>query len=618
MAASRKSPKTASSKAAFTVRAHPGDAKTLLAFNLDKASAKNLAGFTVYVKPGDKPGYYLLNSLQYADPTEHAQDHSLPPTSSINAPFAKFRWLHVPGQAHQGLTPFFGPYTYTVTPRYFDKKGALTPLDQSLSQSVTVNVCPFKKGAVKLGFTRGFTQSQAFVHHFGKTAPIQPKGRELLFDTSEEASQNAHGDSFTFAEEYEWSGFTARDRVFDLLDAVLADKALSVSVLAYDLNEPDVMKKLLALAGEGRIRMLLDNAPLHTSTDKKPAWEDLFTEEFEKAAKEGAEIKRGHFKRFAHDKIFIVSKDGKAQTVLTGSTNFSVTGLYVNSNHVIVLDDPTVAATYLEMFDVVWEGDAQQKAWLASDLSGQPYSFQTAGLPKTEITFSPHTDEFAKQILQGIAARVAKEGKKPKTDGSVLFAVMQLDGSDSTVYNALANVHKNGKIFSFGISDTTSGIALYKPGQKQGVLVTGKPAGTVLPPPFDQVPGVGLGHQVHHKFVVCGFDSEDAVVYCGSSNLASGGEAANGDNLLAFHDKDIATAFAIEAVGLVDHFNFLDRCSKGASGKSRAKGAAEKKKPASKADAAKAVGWHLPENDGWTKSYFDPKDIHCADRILFG
>ena len=95
-------------------------------------------------------------------------------------------------------------------------------------------------------------------------------------------------------------------------------------------------------------------------------------------------------------------------------------------------------------------------------------------------------------------------------------------------------------------------------GSATGVLVTGKPINTQLPPPFNQVPNIGgIGHQVHHKFVVCGFNSADAVIYCGSSNLANKGETVNGDNLVSIHDKDIATVFAIEAVGLVDHFNFL-------------------------------------------------------------
>jgi len=41
----------------------------------------------------------------------------------VNAPIHKFRWVHVPGQVHQGGTPAFGEYTYVVTPRYFETVG---------------------------------------------------------------------------------------------------------------------------------------------------------------------------------------------------------------------------------------------------------------------------------------------------------------------------------------------------------------------------------------------------------------------------------------------------------------------------------------------------------------
>ena len=51
------------------------------------------------------------------------------------------------------------------------------------------------------------------------------------------------------------------------------------------------------------------------------------------------------------------------------------------------------------------------------------------------------------------------------------------------------------------------------------------------------MPSIGSGHQIHHKFVVCGFNGDDPVVYCGSSNLALGGEQHNGDNLLEIHDR---------------------------------------------------------------------------------
>ena len=74
-------------KGTLKVNAYVGDAKTLLAFNLDKGQyAKNLAGFTVQVQPGNKPPYYLLNKLQYEKPSDHAQDPKLPPNSTFNAP----------------------------------------------------------------------------------------------------------------------------------------------------------------------------------------------------------------------------------------------------------------------------------------------------------------------------------------------------------------------------------------------------------------------------------------------------------------------------------------------------------------------------------------------------
>lgn len=139
----------------LTLKAYRGDAKTLLAFNLTKKNAKNLAGFTIRVNPKGKRHYYLLNNLRYEHPEKHAQDPSESANSTINAPIHKFRWVHVPGSFHQGTKPFFGPYTYTVTPRYFGADGGMLPLDADLSVSATIEMAPFSTKDVKLGFTRG-------------------------------------------------------------------------------------------------------------------------------------------------------------------------------------------------------------------------------------------------------------------------------------------------------------------------------------------------------------------------------------------------------------------------------------------------------------------------------
>lgn len=47
--------------AGMTVTAHVGDCKLRLAFDFDSdARTKDLAGFKIQCKPGDKPDYYLV------------------------------------------------------------------------------------------------------------------------------------------------------------------------------------------------------------------------------------------------------------------------------------------------------------------------------------------------------------------------------------------------------------------------------------------------------------------------------------------------------------------------------------------------------------------------------
>ena len=98
-----------------------------------------------------------------------------------------------------------------------------------------------------------------------------------------------------------------------------------------------------------------------------------------------------------------------------------------------------------------------------------------------------------------------------------------LTRTESPVCQTLINLHSTQSLFSYGISDSPGGVKLYAAGSKTGVLVTGKPSQVLLPPPFDRVP-TPPGHEIHDKFVVCGVNGSDPVVWCGSSNLATGGE----------------------------------------------------------------------------------------------
>lgn len=241
--------------------------------------------------------------------------------------------------------------------------------------------------------------------------------------------------------------------------------------------------------------------------------------------------------------------------MLTGSTNFAVTGIYVNANNALIFDHKGVADLYCKMFDTVWEGGAKT-AFNKDPLSKQEFEFKESALPHFFVSFSPHsTPETSLKRVQN---------EIEKADSSVLFAVMGLNGTGK-VLDKLRTIHADPNFFSYGVTDnickddtaeSEGGTTVFTPSNKSGQLILAAALNKNMPAPFNKEASEGLTHKIHHKFVVVDFNDSDPVLFTGSSNLAEQGEKQNGDNLLALYDREIATAFAIEAIRLVDHYAF--------------------------------------------------------------
>ena len=158
-------------------------------------------------------------------------------------------------------------------------------------------------------------------------------------------------------------------------------------------------------------------------------------------------------------------------------------------------------------------------------------------------------------------------------------------------------------------------MTLYGVGEQGGVLVSGKPGATLLPPPFNQVPAID-GHEIHHKFVVCGFNADDPVVYCGSSNLAEGGEQEQrrqpaGHPRRRRRDRvRHRSAEPGRPLQLPRQPRQKDKTKAGAPAAAA---------PANKQQAAAAAGWflldHRPSGPTNTSTR---NDLHYVDRRLFG
>ena len=330
-----------------------------------------------------------------------------------------------------------GDFKYKVTARYCQG----TALVDGPSAEVIVQLMQPQTGNFELGLTRGYVSSQAYATKF-KNAPVRPDPKSLDYDTT------------SYQPAYEWLGFHARKMMFDLLKECVSDNSITVDMFAYDFDEPDILKMCESLGP--RLRAFLDNAPLHTGT----ALEVQTHARLVKSAG-AANVKQGHFKRFAHDKIIIQKKNGKATKVLTGSANFSVRGLYVQANNVMLFSDPTVADQYEQVFESVFNN---MGGYVKTPLASQWYSFPNlgGGVPKFQVNFAPHPTP---PVSMATVAQALLNAKS-----SVMFAVMELGGSGS-VLQTLQKAHLSGKVFSYGMTQSEAGgLTLYKPGEP-GVLV---------------------------------------------------------------------------------------------------------------------------------------------------
>ncbi len=469
---------------------------------------------------------------------------------SNKAPFQTFHWVHFPGAGP-------GKYVYTVYACYFKDDGSVD-LGPSVQTEVDLSYHAFPN--LELGFTRGYISSQAYVDRF-KNADIRPKIKSIDFDTGPYQAQ------------YEWLGAHARKMIFDFLEECLNDASISVDVFSYDFDEPDIVRKLAAMGS--RVRVFQDDSQSHTETG------DLELKAVSTLRQAGAIVKTGHFGRFAHNKVMIQKKNGKATKVLTGSANFSLRGLYVQANSVLVFDDPVTAGLYEQAFEQAFN---DEKGFKSSNIASKWFEATTNHSPSVSISYAPHKTAFSLERVSQII---------DSAKSSVFFAVMETSGG-GPVIPALANLANRENVLSLGTIEQESQLQFFKQGKNSGVTSFSFLENDV-PEPFRAEWKGGRGKVIHHKFVVCDFNSDSPVVFCGSSNLAQGGEISNGDNLIEIRDANIANYYAIEAIRLFDHYRFRSLHENSTSNKPL----------------------QLDITDNWVKPFYDPNDLKCQTRKLF-
>ena len=559
-------------KALFTLKLHRGDGMTLVAMNWKNGKPPNdFVGFAIeYKEPKGEKFFPLKNRLAFPGADDAVNPNTLSTTLS---PIQKFRWVHFPRNAELP-----GEFVYKVIPVFMNDRDELSYGEpQEAAIELRRETYP---GQLNVTFTRGFVSSQAFVDRYESKGPIttllpMKADKGLTFVPTHPAANEALA----------WMGFEARNAILEVLDQAIADKKAEVRVVAYDLNEPEVVSRLEKLGS--RLKIIIDNDGAHGKPDSGEAQ----AEKRLSVSAGKSNVKRQHMGKLQHNKTIVVN-GAKVKAAVCGSTNFTWRGFFVQSNNALILRGKSIVGPFLAAFDNYWNNETPAR-FGATD-SAKWIDLGLAGI-NAQVAYSPHSGSNA--LLQSIADDI-----RDKTTSCLFYSLAFLYQTPGVIQDAIKKVSLDNKIFVYGISDRkVGGIDLQKPDGNVSPVFPKELTKATTPEPFKSEPTGGGGVRLHHKFLVVDFDKPTARVYLGSYNFSVPADTQNGENLLLIRDRRIAVSYMIEALRIFDHYHFRVAQQ-------------EAKKARKKLQLAKPP--RLPgEQAWWVKDYTDARRIR--DRELF-
>jgi len=522
--------------ALFDLKIFRGEGMALLGMNWKSGPPpSNFVGFAIEYQEPNGTQFYALTNKVYFPGTDINANPNLRSTR-LN-PIQKFRWIHFP--YHPGLK---GSYTYRVTPVFMNAQQVLSYGDHQQADIQLENET--YPGAINIAFTRGFVTSQAFEDRFAdgnkehRLLPTKKADDHLTF-----VSENPQA-----AKAYDWMGLEARQVILNLLDAAIADETAKVVVTAYDLDEKEVVDRLLML--KSKLRIIIDNSDKHGLPG---SYETTAAKQLEDA---GAEVQRQKVGSLQHNKYIAVR--GKVQQAIGGSTNFSWRGFFVQNNNAILVHGEQQIDLFFTAFQNLWDnkgadGHHDDMGMFETTVSAEWNNLNFPGVDAA-VTFSPHGDSNAK--LAEIAGLVGA------ATSSVMYSLAFLFQTPGPILENIKKVTNDNSIFVYGISDkNVEGLDLQMP-DGNATIAFPKPLEKGAVEGFEDEESIGSGIRMHHKFIVIDFDKPTAQTFVGSYNFSHPADMQNGENLWRFRDRKIAVSYMIEAVALFDHYEWRDALSK--------------------------------------------------------
>lgn len=377
-----------------------------------------------------------------------------------------------------------------------------------------------------------------------------------------------------------------RTQILALMEQARRDGGTVFAAL-YELNDPELIDALKALGSNANL--ILGNGAFKPPDKDENAAIRKQLKENSKVHIFDRIVSSGHF---AHNKFVVFcDKNGKAQQVLTGSTNWTVTGLCTQANNALIINDHAVADAYLQEWERLHQaGNEFPSALIKANSIKKTFPVDEA---KVTVWFTP-TDE-AEDLQQ--ARQLINQAKN-----GILFLFFnpgpfQDDPNRWTLLQTILNRHHEGDNPYFDDSLYIRGVvnqdipklteAPQVP-QKAGARpVTNEldPAAPVHPVALftrgDKAPerltqdvqvpasikanfaswipelyGMSMVN-VHSKVVVIDPFGEKPVIMTGSHNLGPKASAKNDDNLIIIEGNSaLAQAYAVNIIAIFQQYRW--------------------------------------------------------------
>jgi phosphatidylserine/phosphatidylglycerophosphate/cardiolipin synthase-like enzyme len=345
-----------------------------------------------------------------------------------------------------------------------------------------------------------------------------------------------------------------------LLDRAAKEGGACYAAL-YELDDTELVQRLVSAKG------YLHIIPGNTGTDdaeNKPARQTLhvagidITDRF---------VANNHI---AHNKFCLyVDKTNKPRAVLTGSTNWTSTGVCTQSNNAVVIESDDLAKAYFDYWNLLKkDGGAQAQPLRTADMTSHDATIDGA---KATVWYSPNTKQTAKPANNPATPPDMKAvfDAMAKAKRAILFLVFQ-PGSPSIVeyaaacenakpgllvYGAATDPNANNDFKTLLIHRTTKDTAIVADDTS---VVSASGINTQFAYWQKELLKLPGAHAIiHDKILVIDPMSADCVVIFGSHNQGFRASYANDENFVIVRGhQPLAQAYATHVMDVYDHYRW--------------------------------------------------------------